>query len=337
MIYLGIIILMLVGVVVYVCFKTNISFVFKAICTCFLSIFLFAALTLFYNAFVKVTLDPLPYPSVEMGTEGERKDSKAYFEVVLDDEINPQAFVSSVQNIIDSPTLVLPFDNPELMLADGVRSSEPLPVAGACLYVPVLGNLKEHLSLQLQLVVDDLDAGRLDEAQERVYLLLALGNRYLKSDQLVSSMMGLYICGRVLGLLRDRSLLTKTARIRSELEVTARAEVFVQRSVLHDLRVVVAMIDSGFTGSRHSFFDPPIQVSNFFNRKYIVDYYNVLLDPSPFSEKIKSLERLRTKAFYMLQIPTYYTLSSFSTHNYTDTLNDSVELGKKASEVLSLN
>jgi hypothetical protein len=328
---------MILGAIVFVWVKPQLPFIIKVACSCFLALCLFIASTLCYNAFINFRIAPLPYPSVEMGTDKERKDSKAYFEVLLAEDLNPQAFVSSVQNIIDSPSLILPFDNPELMLTQGFRTGDFLPLERACLYQPVLGNLKEQLYLELELAIDDLNAGRVQEAQERVHLSLALGNRYLGSRQYLPSLMGLHVCGRVIELVEEYPILAQSEKIQSELVLTTGAEDFLQRSVLHDLKVLTVMLDSGFSRKASGLFDSPISVSNFFNRGYLNDCYIVLQESGSLSEKFKKLEDLKSKSIYTLQIPTYYTLRFIDADVYLVPLNDSIELGKKASEILSLN
>jgi hypothetical protein len=333
-VYFAIIVCLLVGILIYIVKKRCMPKALKV----FLSFIVIGSGIFFslllYNSIVNLKLKPLVYPKVEMGTLEDRGDSRVYFEMLMFDKVDPELFISSVEGVIDSPQLILPYDNPELMLVDGVRGQRALPVENASLYVPILGNLKEQLLVQKGLIFEELNSGQLEVAQKRVYLLLALGNRYLKHGQLIPAMIGLYICEHSVELLEKYPQLLDNPFIFEELKQTKKAQSLLEVALANDTKTLLTIFDNGFYQEAHSGSSNPFSLANFFNRGYLKDYYEIQEEPLLFEDRLDKMAMLRKKALWSLQLPTYYVLGKCYL-GYPSSYDDAGELSQRVAKLQS--
>jgi hypothetical protein len=249
------------------------------------------------------------YPERSIGTTQQQEDSAKYLEeLVFHTEPDPNSFLKAVTAVIKQEELVLPYNRVDLIFIDGYISRDnktPLPQNFWEANTPI-GNLKEQLNLQENLIREELTSNNKQEkniAIKRIYLLLALSNKYIATTHPMEMSVGTFISGRMTGVLEANPELAQNHFIKSEL--------------LKSLELL--------EGARHAaqYFESVYWAGKFGTNKYVMNktrlkqYSEIIKSTSELKLQDEKINDLLWECVLTAQIPTYFAIKVLKEANET--------------------
>jgi hypothetical protein len=300
---------LLLGLLTLIWIKFKIKIVFKVSASLVLISIIITLTPFIFNIYDYIKYDNqeiLP-PIRPIGSVIEQENTAQYLEELLATNLNPNAFIKHAEEITKQEEIMLPYARVDLIMIDGVISKNnkpPLPEKFWSANTPA-GNLKEQLAIQAQLIQKEINSGDPSEellAKKRIYVLIALGNRYLETCHSMDMMIGIYIMNKTIPILQKNPSLCKIPAIKKELQKTlgfnTNTHVSQYAATIYNAREIerATTLNKG-------------KITNYaLNRTLFDKYLRIIEENNNYNTQNEKINQLLKECLFKGQIPTYFTL-----------------------------